>query len=434
MKTVELEIDPNAQCAYNRAGLLCGGCKENYSLAIGSSRCIKCSSNSYLALFIAFAAAGLVLLIFIFSLNLTVSQGLINGLVFYANIVWDYKIMLTYSSQLKTIMLPFRIFIAWLNLDFGVETCLVVGLTAFWKTWLQFLFPLYIWGIAGVIIIVCRYSTRLTNFIGDRAVPLLATLFYLSYMKLLRTVVSAFNLRKLTSYPSGSKMTVWYLDGNLLYFKPPHIYLFVASLAASVFFCIPFTLFLLSVRWLRKISHLRPLRWINKFTPIYDACFAPLHDNHHQLFGLLLLIRGILLIILSIMSDSANPRTMNLLILFIVMVLLLLYVMFSKEVFKSYVVKILEGVSILNLCLLSFLAMYAPQKEIIITEVSIGFAVFQFFVIILISIIKTYCKTNNCLKRRDQQAQDDEDEMYYERVEDHEINQLIIDGRNTVDT
>ena len=437
LKTVELEIDPNAQCAFNRAGLLCGGCKENYSLAIGSSRCIKCSSNSYLALFIVFAAAGLVLLIFIFSLNLTVSQGLINGLVFYANIVWDYKIMLTYSSQPKTIMLPFRIFIAWLNLDFGVETCLVVGLTAFWKTWLQFLFPVYIWGIAGVIIIVCRYSTRLTNFIGDRAVPLLATLFYLSYMKLLRTVVSAFNLRKLTSYPSGSKITVWYLDGNLLYFKPPHIYLFVASLAASVFFCIPFTLFLLSVRWLRKISHLRPLRWINKFTPIYDACFAPLHDNHHQLFGLLLLIRGILLIILSIMSDSANPRTMNLLILFIVTVLLLLYVMFSKEVFKSYVVKILEGVSILNLCLLSFLAMYAPHKEIIITEVSIGFAVFQFFIIILISIIKTYCKTNNCckcLKRRDQQAQDDVDEMYYERVEDHEINELMIDERNTVVT
>ena len=439
LKTVELGNDPDAQCAFNRAGLLCGGCKENYSLAIGSSRCIKCSSNSYLALFIVFAAAGLLLVIFIFSLNLTISQGLINGLVFYANIVWDYKIMLTYSSQPKTIMLPFRIFIAWLNLDFGVETCLVVGLTAFWKTWLQFIFPLYIWGIAGVIIIVCRYSTRLTNFIGDRAVPLLATLFYLSYMKLLRTVVSAFSLRVLTSYPSGSTMSVWYLDGNLPYFKPPHVYLFVASLAASVFFCIPFTLFLLSVRWLRKISHLRPLRWINKFTPIYDACFAPLHENHHQLFGVLLLIRAMLLIVISLTFDLSNPRMTNLLILFIITVLLLLYVIFSKRVFKSYVVKIFESVSILNLCLLSVLAMYAPHNEIIITEVSIGVSVFQFFVIILVSIIKAYCKTINnwkCLKRRDQQADDDVDTMYYERVEDDEINELgiYIDETNTVDT
>ena len=87
-----MEIDPDAQCVFNHAGVLCGGCKENYSLAIGSSRCIKCSSNSYVALFIVFAAAGLLLVIFIFSLNLTISQGLINGLVFYANIVWDYKV------------------------------------------------------------------------------------------------------------------------------------------------------------------------------------------------------------------------------------------------------------------------------------------------------------------------------------------------------
>ena len=106
LKTVELGNDPDAQCAFNHAGVLCGGCKENYSLAIDHeySRCIKCFSNCYMALIIFFTAAGLLLVIFIFSLNLTVSQGLKNGLVFYANIVWDYKIMLTYSSQPKAVM------------------------------------------------------------------------------------------------------------------------------------------------------------------------------------------------------------------------------------------------------------------------------------------------------------------------------------------
>ena len=103
------------------------------------------------------------------------------------------------------------------------------------------------------------------------------------------------------------------------------------------------------------------------------------------------------------------------------------------------VVKIFESVSILNLCLLSVLTMYAPHNEIIITEVSIGVSVFQFFVIILVSFIKAYCKTINnwkCLKRRDQQADGDVDTMYYERVEDDEINELgiYIDETNTVDT
>ena len=39
-------IDPDDQCASNRAGRLCGGCLHGFSLAIGSSRCIPCSSNS----------------------------------------------------------------------------------------------------------------------------------------------------------------------------------------------------------------------------------------------------------------------------------------------------------------------------------------------------------------------------------------------------
>ena len=47
-KVINLNRDPNAQCANNHAGILCGGCETNYSLAIGSSRCIVCSNDSSL--------------------------------------------------------------------------------------------------------------------------------------------------------------------------------------------------------------------------------------------------------------------------------------------------------------------------------------------------------------------------------------------------
>ena len=59
--------DPDDQCAFNRAGRLCGRCREGFSLAIGSSRCIHCSNNNYLALLIFFAAAaaGFLLMLFI---------------------------------------------------------------------------------------------------------------------------------------------------------------------------------------------------------------------------------------------------------------------------------------------------------------------------------------------------------------------------------
>ena len=107
-----------------------------------------------MALLLAFGAAGVLLVLSILVLNLTVTQGLINGLIFYSNIVWAYKIILFPSEVEKNYLFTFlQVFIAWLNLDFGIETCFFVGLDAYWKTWLQFLFPFYIWGIAGVIIV-----------------------------------------------------------------------------------------------------------------------------------------------------------------------------------------------------------------------------------------------------------------------------------------
>ena len=99
-------------------------CKENYSLAIGSSHCIQCPNNNNLALFIFFAAAGFLLVFFISLLNLTVTQGMINGLIFYANIVWSYQSILLPQVESNPVLAFLRTFIAWLNLDFGIQVAM----------------------------------------------------------------------------------------------------------------------------------------------------------------------------------------------------------------------------------------------------------------------------------------------------------------------
>jgi hypothetical protein len=181
-KTIDLIANPNAQCAFNRAGRLCGSCRKGYSLAIGSSHCIHCPNNNNIALLIFFIIAGFLLVFFISILNLTVTQGMINGLIFYANIVWTSQSILLPLHEINNAAIVFlRAFLAWINLDFGMETCFISGLTALVKTWLQFLFPTYIWAIAGLMIITAKYSKTLTKIYGNRAVPLLATLFLLSY-------------------------------------------------------------------------------------------------------------------------------------------------------------------------------------------------------------------------------------------------------------
>ena len=57
----------------------------------------------------------------------------------------------TVTAQNWLVFLQVSIGNAWLNLDFGIESCFFVGVDAYWKTWLQFLF--YIWATAGVIIV-----------------------------------------------------------------------------------------------------------------------------------------------------------------------------------------------------------------------------------------------------------------------------------------
>ena len=125
-KTVNFSLNnTDIQCAYDRSGLLCGACKEGYSLVLGTSQCRECP-NSHLALLILFAVMGVALVFLLLVCKLTVATGTLSGLVFYANIV----------GVNRTIFLPVEstgalsVFIAWLNLDFGIEACFYDGLDA----------------------------------------------------------------------------------------------------------------------------------------------------------------------------------------------------------------------------------------------------------------------------------------------------------------
>ena len=437
-KTINIGDDPSKQCVSNRTGILCGACMENFSMAIGSSRCIECPNSHNVALLLAFAAAGVFLVFFILALNLTVTQGLINGLIFYANIVWAYKIILFPSEIQENYWLVFlQVFVAWLNLDFGIESCFFVGLDAYWKTWLQFLFPFYIWAIAGVIIVACRYSSRLTNLIASRAVPLLATLFLLSYMKLLRTIIDATSVAVIAQYPQNTSYVVWYLDGNLHYCQHPHIYLFLAAVATLVFLWLPYTLLLLFIQPLRRISHLRPLKWINKLAPVYDVYFSPLKDKHQYWFGTMFLVRGILLVILTVTS-AANP-VINVLILLLTISFLVI-TLSVKTVYKHMTVRVLESATLLNLIVLSAGTLYkweSTKSRSMLLIVSIGITFAQFCVIVVWNLIKPRFSAGwRCRQKQTDDVMIDKninDDIIHERIEDPELEPLITHARRNYD-
>ena len=375
-KAIFTFADPNSQCAKNRNGTLCGGCKNNFSLALGSNNCIECNQLSYLALIIPFAAAGFGLVALLMVLNLTVSIGTINGLIFYASMV---KISESTGIFFPNGPIPvLSQFIAWLNLDLGIETCFYPGMTAYHKVWLQFVFPLYIWFIIATIIVLCRYSTWLSNKIGGNVVQVLATLILLSFTKIFRTAILVIKFETLGCVNGNANTSVvWYMDGNVPYLSPEHAVL----MAAAVLFLligVPYTLALLFDTVIEKyLTRNRCFRrqWI-KLKPFVDAYHGPYKDNCRFWTGLLLLVR----MAFTLVSLQLDTYAALIFITTSTSVLLSLMIFFGG-IFQNKYRNILEWSSFFNLILLS--AIYGvlngkkdAQQVVSIISVSVAFIIF----------------------------------------------------------
>ena len=374
-QTVNFSLNnTDVQCAYNRSGRLCGACKANYSLVLGTSHCDQCN-NSHLALLILFAVIGVALVFLLLVCKLTVATGTLSGLVFYANIV----------GMNRTIFLPeespaLSVFIAWLNLDFGIVTCFYNGMDAYSKTWLQFVFPVYLWVIVGLVIVVSNYSRRFADLLGNNPVPILATLILLSYAKILRTLVAAINFTYL-EYPD-EQIKVWLYDANIDYLVGQHIPLFIVAMLVFLFLFLPYTLLLVFGQWLQAISHLRLFSWINRLKPFMDSYHAPYKAKHRYWPGLLLVLRIILLLAFAIEFNPQQNRTsINLLSILVVAGFLQLWAWISGGVYRNWCLDALEGSFSLNLIILASATYYVNRSEgdqfaVGYTSVSIALATF----------------------------------------------------------
>ena len=140
---------------------------------------------------------GVVLVFLLLICKLTVATGTLSGLVFYANIVGINRAIFLPVKSTDSL----SVFIAWLNLDFGIETCFYNGMDAYSKTWLQFVFPVYIWMLVILMIVVSRYSHKFAKLLGHNPVSVLATLVLLSYTKILRTLINVIYITYL-EYPT----------------------------------------------------------------------------------------------------------------------------------------------------------------------------------------------------------------------------------------
>ena len=380
--------NPSVQCDFNRKGTLCGKCREKHSLALGTLHCLNCINKFYnIALVVPFALAGIVLLMAILLLHLTVDVGTLNGLIFYVNIVHSNREV--YFQHTREFTNFPAVIISWLNLDFGIETCFYDGMNIYVYSWLQFLFPFYLWFLIGSIILTCHYSQRLSKSFGRNPVATLGTVLFLSYGKILNAIIAPLSKTELkftSNDESFSTRSVWIYDGSVEYFtEPKHIVLGVFAILVLLLAFIPYTLILLCGHWLMAYSDKCFLSWLNKIKPVLDVYYAPFKQEARYWIGLMLLARSALLLTVAI--NAVGSDSVNTLVIASVTACLLAI---KGRVYEHRYNDILESSFILNLCVFSIASFYLIdgniQNQISVLSASIGITFIIFIGIIFFHI------------------------------------------------
>ncbi|XP_065914461.1 uncharacterized protein [Dysidea avara] len=278
--------EKNILCGKNHEGRACGECKDSYSRVFGSNSCKKCS-DYWLFTILLYAVLGVILVVILFILKFTVTIGLINGLIFFCNVM-SINEELFFNEKISSFSF-LRVFISIFNLDLGFEICFYDEMTQVAKTGLQFVFPVYLWPLIFVIVYLSRYSHQFQTRVSNTAVPVFATLILLSYAKILRTAISVFSFADVKSETYGS-IRVWRPDPSVDYWDASHVVLFVIGTLFLLFifpFAISFTY--------PRILHYKKFSY---FFPLFDCFVAPYKDKYRFWFG----VRAVILIYLALME------------------------------------------------------------------------------------------------------------------------------------
>ena len=417
--------DTDTQCVDNRGQRMCGSCRDGYSLLMGSNKCEQCHNDYMIIGWIAlFAVMGLLLVVVLIALNLTVSVGTLNGLLFYANIVKLYEPVFSRKGALPVLSQV----ISWINLDFGFEVCFYNGMDSYAKQWLQFAFPFYLWIIIFIIIQLCKRYGKISRLMGSHAVPVLSTLFLLSYTKLVRTIVVVLHKREVTLHctdESVRSVSLWYEDPSFEYAKGKHAGLFGFALLVSVFFVIPYTLFLLLNPFYEKyLSNLKILKKIwDRFKPIIDAYSGPMKDEYRFWPGLLLVARIPVLLSVTLVDSFIQSQHFLLSMLLTVLAIVLSLSHCFGGVYKKRMNNVLEVWFLFNLCIMVGLSVAFNEDGKVLIWYNSCLSVFSFsFILIVVYHLYlqlSHMKCYDALIKKLFKKQDEDDEPLLDVTESH---------------
>ena len=368
------------QCRRGRTGILCGACKPGLSHILGlSPECRVCSNKKLFTYIPSLLLSGIFVVFLLTILNVTITEGTINGLMLYATFLFScrhYFFQYLNKTHMKKIYSKsFWAFISWLNLNSGFDACAYDGMTGYQYIWLTFGFVFYLLFIQATMIFLSRKFIFFTRLFGRNVLKVLATLLFMTHSQLMYACFHTFQYAHLyASTQKGIKTSiVWYFDGNISYFGLKHTILLVLA-TICLFLMFFFISCLVFIQCLQKHNDRWYLRWVERLRPFFEAITGPCRNDYRFWPGLLHLLRTVIYgLSLYLESYNSNYRHWKMLVTsaFCVLIMLLACI-FPHGVYKKWPLNILEFSVLLNLSILCiFLGYYKHSYRAIFASVSI---------------------------------------------------------------
>ena len=291
---------------------------------------------------------------------------------------------------------PLKMFISFINLDLGIETCFYHGMDSYIKMWLQIFFPHYIYIyiyiyliiLAISIIIAGNMSIRILRCTFTKSFPVLATLFLLSYTSVLRTVTTVlFSYSTITYLPSGHQQVVWSIDASVPLFGLKFTILFITCILLILLLA----LFNITLPMSRILLHIKIK---NCFKSLLKAFHSSYKNKYYFWITIHIITRNLFLLF------YIFEIKLRLILSSVVLIFLTAYQGYTHP-YKSKLVNIQEIILLINLTV-----MYAvsyldnPNVFAIVVNITISLAFFHFCIIVLHHVLNyTSHRTVTCVLR-----------------------------------
>ena len=331
-------------CYGSRTGELCGECITNYSVVFGSTDCKHCSGQLWwLLTSMVCLTAGPLLVFLLYALKLTLTTGTLNGIIFYAQIT--HIVVTGYLNtpcpdcgQELFLIKVSTIFVSWLNLNLGFPLCFYNGMTELWKAGLCLLFPLYLLSIVSFLIVLSRFSTKVSNRLSRSSIQVLVTVIHLSFTKLLEAVIDVFS-SSLIFVEGRQARRVWYNSGAVLYASAEHKTLMIVTSVVVGVILLPYMVLVLFGKLLLRVDKLREY-----VRPLYEAIHAPFKEKKWYWFAL----QQLFLLLVYVLETVSGGKAWSMLVLLILLIIFLYLQAFSMP-FKNKLINILNLSLVLGL-------------------------------------------------------------------------------------